>query len=320
MFADLYKGVKWLDIQVRHFSFESKYDDVKVYGVCMIPDNPIGIVLMVHGMCEHKGRFLHMMRSLSKRGYITLMHDCRGHGESVKKKEDIGYCYASKEVGYVADIHKISQQIKKEYPDLPLFLYGHSMGSLAARVFLRNHDDEIDGLIVAGCPAYNSLVPVGLWGLKLLRQIKGEGYRSTLSQKVVLGSFENRFKHEKRPYAWLAAKESVAAEFQKDELCMFTYTVNGFETLLHLMYVTYKAIGYQVENPDLPILFISGMDDPCYTNERGWQQAIERMQQLGYHDIQDIRYEGMRHEIHNEEDNERVFSDIDTFCRRIIGK
>ena len=307
-----------LNIQIRHFSFESKYDDVKICGVCMVPDNPIGIIQMVHGMCEHKGRFLHMMRSLSERGYITLMHDCRGHGESVKDKEDIGYCYLSKEIGYVADIHKISQRIKKEYPNLPLFLYGHSMGSLATRVFLRNHDDEIDGLIVAGCPAYNTLVPAGLWALKQLQRIKGGRYRSSISQKMVVGNFENRFKKEHRPYAWLAAKGSVAEEFQKDDLCMFTYTLNGFETLLNLMYITYKAIGYQVENPDLPILFMSGMDDPCYKDEDGWQQAINRMQQLGYHNIQDIRYEGMRHEIHNEEDKEKVFDDIDAFCRCII--
>lgn len=309
-----------MDIRIRKFSFESKYDGVRICGVCMIPENPIGIIQMVHGMCEHKGRFLPMMRKLAERGYITLMHDCRGHGESVKEREDIGYCYESKEIGYVADIHKISQQIRKEYPDLPLVLYGHSMGSLAARAFLRNHDDEIDGLIVAGCPAYNKLVPVGLRALKQMQRIKGARYRSSVSQKVVVGSFENQFKQEKRPYAWLAVKEAVAEEFQKDELCMFTYTLNGFETLLNLMYVTYRAIGYQVENPDLPILFLSGMDDPCYIDEEGWEQAIQRMKQLGYHDIKDIRYEGMRHEIHNEEDNDKVFGDIDAFCRRIVEK
>lgn len=307
-----------MDIRIRKFSFESKYDGVTIYGICMVPDHPIGIIQMVHGMCEHKERFLHMMCSLAEKGYVTVMHDCRGHGESVKQAEDIGYCYASKEAGYVADIHKISQQIKKEYPGLPLILYGHSMGSLAVRVFLRNHDAEIDGLIVAGCPSYNDLLPLGLWALKLMQRLKGISYRSSFSQKLVLGSFENRFKNEKRPYAWLSTKESVAEEFQRDELCTFTYTLNGFETLLNLMYVTYCAGGYKVENEDLPILFISGMDDPCYINEKKWEQALRRMRELGYHNIQDIRYEAMRHEIHNEEDNDKVFDDVDVFCRRII--
>lgn len=285
----------------------------------MVPERPVGIIQMVHGMCEHKGRFMHVLQELAERGYIALMHDSRGHGESVRYSEDIGYCYASKEIGFIADIYKITQQIKKEYPDLPLILYGHSMGSLAVRAFLRHHDDAVDGVIVAGCPGYNDLLPLGLWALKQMQKRKGEGYRSVLSQKVVLDGFKSRFRTEGE-YAWLATKPSVAEEFQKDANCMFTYTMNGFETLLNLMYITYRAIGYQMENPDLPILFVSGMDDPCYLSEKKWKQAIERMLKLGYHDIQEIRYDGMRHEIHNEDGNDMFFEDVASFCKKVIEK
>lgn len=308
-----------MNIQVRKFSFKSKYDDVTIHGVCMVPEQPVGIIQMVHGMCEHKGRFMHFLRAMAERGYIALMHDSRGHGESVRQSDDIGYCYDSKEIGFIADIYKITQQIKKAYPDLPLILYGHSMGSLAVRVFLRHHDDVIDGLIVAGCPGYNDLLPLGLWAVKQMQRNKGERYRSALSQKVVLDGFKNRFRAEGE-YAWLAAKKSVAEEFRGDVLCTFTYTLNGFETLLNMMYITYRAIGYQMEQPDLPILFVSGMDDPCYLSESKWKQAMERMMELGYHDIREIRYDGLRHEIHNEEDKDIVFDDIATFCRGVVEK
>lgn len=285
----------------------------------MVPERPIGIIQMVHGMCEHKGRFMHVLRAMADRGFVALMHDSRGHGDSVRQPEDIGYCYESKEVGFVADIYKITQQIKKEYPNLPLVLYGHSMGSLAVRTFLRNHDNLIDGLIVAGCPGYNDLLPLGLWAVKQMKAKNGERYRSDLSQHVVLDGFKNHFRTEGE-YAWLAVKKSVAEEFQKDVRCNFTYTLNGFETLLNMMYITYRAIGYQMENPDLPILFISGMDDPCYLSESKWKQAIERMLELGYCNIQEIRYDGMRHEIHNEEDNDMVFDDIASFCKNFVCK
>lgn len=307
-----------MSVEVRKFSFESKFDKVPIHGICMIPENPIGILQMVHGMCEHNKRYLSFMRNMAERGYITLMHDNRGHGESVKSKEDIGYCYDSLEVGMVGDIYKVSQQIKKEYPGLPLILYGHSMGSLAARVYLRNHDDMIDGLILSASPSYNDMIPVALWFVKMLKKRFGERYRSSVMQKMVIGSFERRFIQENRKNAWLAAKESVAAEFEKDELCNFIYTLNGFETLLNMEYITYHAIGYQMENENLPVLFVSGMEDPCYMSENKWGQSINRMRELGYHNIREIRYGGMRHEIHNEEDNDRLFEDIDSFCKTII--
>lgn len=308
-----------MEIQIKRFSFRSKFDDVPIYGVCMIPKNPIGILQMVHGMCEHKGRFLSFMQRMAAKGYITVMHDGRGHGESIKTQEDIGYCYESLETGYVGDIYKITQQMKKEYPGLPVILYGHSMGSLATRVYLRNHDDAIDGLIISGCPSYNDFVPMGLWLVKMMAKWKGERYRSIFVQKLVSGSFESRFWKEGRKYAWLAVKKSVGEEFQEDPLCMFTYTLNGFETLLNLEYITYRAIGFKMENRDMPILFISGSEDPCYINEKRWRQAIQRMTELGYNHIEEKRYAGMRHEIHNEEDNELVFRDIDEFCRRVIS-
>lgn len=307
-----------MEIRVRNYSFESKFDQVPIHGVCMIPENPIGILQMVHGMCEHKNRYLSFMRNMAERGYITVMHDNRGHGESMKQPDDIGYCYDSLEAGLVGDIYKVSCQMKKEYPGLPLILYGHSMGSLAVRTYLRNHDNMIDGLIISGCPAYNDLIPVALWGLQFMKRSLGERHRSSFMHQMVLGGFQNRFKHERRKHAWLAVKESVAEEFDKDPLCTFTYTLNGFETVLNLEYITYRAIGYQMENEDLPILFVSGIDDPCYVSEGKWRQAIDRMLKLGYHNVQEIRYDNMRHEIHNEEDNELVYDDLDAFCKAAI--
>lgn len=309
-----------MDVRIKTYSFESKFDHVPIHGVCMIPEKPIAILQMVHGMCEHKNRYLSFMRTMAEKGYITVMHDNRGHGESVKQQDDIGYCYDAMEAGLVADVYKVSQQMKKEYPGLPLILYGHSMGSLITRTYLRNHDSVIDGLIVSGCPSYNDMVPLALWMVRCMSKILGVRHRSPMLQKMVLGGFESRFKNEGRKNAWLAVKESVAEEFCKDPLCMFTYTLNGFETLLNLEYITYRAIGYQMENEKLPILFASGMDDPCYINEHRWKQAIDRMLQLGYQDVREIRYENMRHEIHNEDGNDQVFDDLDAFCQEVVAK
>lgn len=308
-----------VQITKRKFSFLSKYDGIIIRGICLIPENPVGIFQMVHGMNEHKERYLPFMQYMAEKGYVTLMHDNRGHGESVDSVWDMGYCYAAKEKGYTEDIYAVTCRIKKAFPGLPLVLFGHSMGSLGVRSYLRRHDDAIDGLVVAGCPAYYDVVGIASFFLFFLQMITGDRFRSPAVQGMVSANFDRRFAREHRPYAWLAAKKSVAEDFQRDSLCNFTYTVNGLSTLLHLESIVYKRDGYQMKNRNLPILFISGLDDPCYVNEKKWRQAVNRLKDLGYWDITEVRFEGMRHEIHNEEKNREVYQELDLFCRGVFS-
>lgn len=309
-----------MKITRRTFSFVSGYDGVPIHGICYVPEQPVAIIQMVHGMCEHKERFESFMEKMAQNGYVALMHDNRGHGQSVKQAEEIGYCYEAGAEGYVEDIYAVTRKIRKEFPGLPLVLYGHSMGSLGVRAYLQWHDRAVDGLIVSGCPSYNDGVPFGKMLVCMLAAVKGWKYRSKWMQNLVLGSFEWRFRAEKRKNAWLAAKPEVAEEYGRDPLNTFTYTLNGMKTLLDLEWITYKAGRYACQNPDLPVLFLSGYDDPCYISERKWEQAVERLRKLGYSDIVEIRYPGMRHEIHNEEENDRVFADIASFVSMICGK
>lgn len=302
-----------MDVTTRTFSFVSKWDGVMIHGTCMVPEHPIGILQMVHGMCEHEGRYHSFMRHMAEKGYITLMHDNRGHGKSVKAEEDIGYCYESMEKGFVEDIYAVTRYIRREYPNLPLVLYGHSLGSLAVRVYLRKYDDFVDGVILSGCPGYNNAVPLAKWFVKIMMMCKGSRYQSPLMQWLVLGGFEWPFRKEKRKYAWLAANATVAKEFMEDPLSGFTYTLNGFMTSLNLEVLTYKVKGNQVKNPNLPILFLSGEADPCYISDKKWYQAIDRLHNLGYEQTTAIRFPGMRHEIHNELEQELIYNEIDTF-------
>ncbi len=302
-----------MELTLRTFSFRSAWDGVVIRGICYVPEHPKAILQMVHGMCEHKERYLTFMIEMAKRGFIVLMQDNRGHGASLKEEDDLGYCYHSMDRGYVEDIYRTTVSIRKAYPGLPLILYGHSMGSLAVRAYLKRHDDAIDGLIVSGSPSYNEIVPLGKLLVRTVEIVLGERFRSKQVQHMVLGGFEKRFGGKN---AWLAANPEVALSFERDPLCRFTYTANGFMTLLNLETAVYKDKDYRVKHKELPILFLSGKEDPCYVSEKKWRQALDRMKKLGYFRIGEIRYEGMRHEIHNELSRELVFADIERFCYR----
>ena len=113
------------------------------------PEDPAdikGIVQMVHGKNEHKGRYAAFMRFLAANGYLTIINDHRGHGESIIDTDDRGYFYQGGTKALVEDVHEITLDVK-EYAmkktgrsNLPLSMLGHSMGSLAARCYIREYD------------------------------------------------------------------------------------------------------------------------------------------------------------------------------------
>lgn len=283
----------------------------------MVPEHPIGILQMVHGMSEHKGRFRHFMEEMARRGYITCMHDTRGHGNSLKSIEDMGYFYDGKEQGCIADMYWVTRQMRKAYPGLPLVLYGHSLGALMVRSYLRKHECAVDGVVLAGCPSYNGFVPVAMPLIKVLQKIFGARCRISLFQRLLQWDYARGFSDGDKYFAWLSSDASVAEAFKADNRCSFTYTLNGFETLLRLEYATYGEKVYETQCANLPILFVSGMDDPCYTNERMWKHSLERMEHLGYQNVREIRYDGMRHELHNETERALYYRDLCEFLESV---
>ena len=152
-------------------SFKSEADGLEISVMALIPDKKPyrAVVQLVHGMSEHKERYIPFMQYLAKLGYvvvimnhcyITVIHDHRGHGKSVKHQDDLGFTYGGGAQAMLQDIRTVNRKIHAYYPELPLILMGHSMGSLAVRAFVAEHDSCADMLIVCGSPSYNTATPL----------------------------------------------------------------------------------------------------------------------------------------------------------------
>ncbi len=113
------------------------------------------VIQFSHGMSEHKERYLDFIHFLSRNGYLCVIHDHRGHGDSVKSKRDYGYFYDETGTEIVKDLHKVTRWIKSRYPDKDIYMFAHSMGTLAARIYLQTYDNEIRKLVLCGPPCYN---------------------------------------------------------------------------------------------------------------------------------------------------------------------
>ena len=266
------------------FKVVSSYDQTELACLAYLPDTePKGIVQIVHGMCEHKGRYDEVMRFLSENGYIAAAHDLRGHGDTAKSKEDLGYFGDKTGEAVVEDCVDVTHELKKRYA-LPVVLLGHSMGSLIVRCYLQKYEREIEKLIVSGSPSENPLCGVGLGVNKGIGLFNGEKHRSKTMAKLTLGGGEKKFPGEGKN-AWLSRDQEVVERYNADEKCGFTFTCNGFENLLKLLKRTYQTEKYAVQKPELPVFFIAGSDDPVIGSADKWKKAQDCLRKAGYQNV-----------------------------------
>ncbi len=274
-----------------------------------------GVVQIVHGMSEYKERYLPFMEFLAEQGYASIIHDHRGHGESVKSKQDYGYMYEVGTDAFLRDIMQINELAREKVPGVPVIMFGHSMGSLAARSLMRTHDSVADALILSGAPCKNPAVDAAILLAKLQKKIFGSRHTANLLGTLSFMAYAKRFAGEGSNFAWINSDPEAVAAYDADPACGFTFTVDGFLTLFELMKRTFTEKGWKCSRPDMPILFIAGADDPCIENKDKFEEEMDYMRRAGYKDVRGILYNGMRHEICSEPDKQKVYEDVTKFLR-----
>ena len=274
---------------------------------------PLGVIEIVHGMCEHRHRYEKTIERFNKLGFICAIYDLRGHGDRVLTDDDLGY-FSSK--GYrllLQDLDEYTMHLKREYPNLPIILIGHSMGSLISRVYLKKHSKDVDAVVLSGTPS-------DVFGPKFVRVLihlcalfRGWRYRSPFISKLIFGRYNKIFSKEGIRNSWICSDMSVVDKFDKDKKCGFMFTLNGYNILMSLMMSAYNKMGWISKNKDLPIMFISGADDPCRVNDDYFKKSVLSLKRMGFPNTYSKLYQDMRHEVFNEPNNDEVFDDIMKF-------
>ena len=294
------------------FMIHSKCDDLPLSVLSVVPDQaaPKAIFQIVHGMAEMKERYLDFMTFLAENGYACIIHDHRGHGRSVRSEEDLGYMYGAGAEGLVEDAHLITEEAKKRWPDIPVILMGHSMGSLVVRCYVRKYDQDIDRLIVMGSPAQNKAVGFAKALAGLVGLFKGSRHKSSFINNAAFGSYLKGIENPQSEYDWLSLNRDNVHFYLENKYCGFIFTIDGFKALFGVLEDTYKPEGWQMKNPELPILFLSGEKDPCINGEVNFKKAMNFMKERGYRRVDGKLYENLRHEILNEDSRQDVYDDI----------
>ena len=196
-------------------------------------------------------------------------------------------------------------------------LTGTQHGFYGGSLFYKKYDDLLNMLVVCGSPSKNPGAKIGIALAAVQEKISGAHHVSRFLELLSLGSYSGKFVGEGSRFAWCCSDEQVVRAYEASELCGFTFTVDADQVLFQLMDETYRETGWKLFNPDLPVLFIGGYEDPCIGGARKFAQAVQTMRRVGYMDTKGKLYPGMRHEILNEREKEKVYHDVKNILKKI---
>lgn len=274
--------------------------------------DPKAVVQLSHGMAEHVLRYGEFAQFLNANGYIVYGHDHRGHGQSVSTSEDLGYFSdADGWLKLVKDLQQVNNQIKKDYPQLPIFLFGHSMGSFAARHYLGLYGANLKGAVICGTgnnPQWLTKTAQLLAKWEMRR--KGTHHRSQMLTTLSFGSYNKKFQPNKTEFDWLSSDPIEVYKYIEDPLCGLVFTSSFYNDFLSGIHELTQMSHIEKTPKTMPLLFISGKDDPLSQEGKAIEQVANYYRTAGLTDLTVKVYPGARHELLNETNKQEIYNDV----------
>ena len=284
----------------------------KIHGCKWMPEGePKAVLQIVHGIAEFVERYDAFANYLTGLGFLVVAEDHMGHGQSINEDGIQGYFHGGW-FNAVADTYQLLQDTRKEYPDLPYILFGHSMGSFMARTILCKYPDSgISAAVICGTgwqPTF--ALPVLLKVVNGICKKTGETIPSEKLQGMVFGSYNSRVEHPRTPFDWLSRDKEVVDAYIAHPLCGFTASCGLLRDMMTGIYYIQQPKHLALMRKDLPVFFIAGGDDPVGSYGKGIRQCADAFRKVGMTDVSVRIYPLCRHEILNEINREDVFADV----------
>lgn len=276
------------------------------------------VVQIAHGMAETAARYERFAEKLTGQGYAVYANDHRGHGKTAKEVDRVGDLGEDGFNNMVKNMHQLQEIIKKENPNLPFFILGHSMGSFLLQRYIVLYGKELDGAILSGSSGREGiLLDIGRFLAK--REVKkiGRSGRSMTMTKLSFGAYNKAFKPNRTPFDWLSRDDKEVDKYINDPYCGGVFTAGFFYDFLNGLKLVQDKKEIEKIPLDLPIYIFSGDKDPVGKNGKGILKLVKTYP--GVKPVLSYKlYEGGRHEMLNEINRDEVMQDTIDWLNRHI--
>ena len=299
-------------------------DGKKIHIYKWLPEDkePKFILHIVHGMAEHALRYKDFAKFLTDNNIAVYAMDLRGHGKTAGSLNELGF-FAPKN-GWkkiLEDIHSLNTIICNEIKGLPVVMLGHSMGSLFTRAYIAKYPDSIDGVILSGTSGESGpLVLLGKTIAWIQGLFKGKKSKSYLLNSMTFKDYNKAFKPTKTEFDWLSRDLAKVQEYIEDHFCGKVVSNRFYFDLLSLVSFINRNNTFIKTPKDLPILLISGEQDPVGNFGKGVKKVYNKYKKSGQKNIKLILYPEARHEMLNEINREDVYNDILNWIKITFNK
>jgi alpha-beta hydrolase superfamily lysophospholipase len=256
------------------------------------------VVQISHGLGEHSGRYARLAAALGAAGFDVYAHDHRGHGRSVGSPDEFGHFGPDGWNALVADLVVVGRAIDAASAGEPRVLLGHSMGSFALQQYLLDHSDEIAAAVLTGTSAidaiFGSLDP-----------------DTSLDRMPGNEAFEGR-----TDFDWLSRDAAEVDRYIADPACGFSADADALGDMAAAATRPVDADALRGIRADLPILLMSGSNDPLSGAMVLVDLVAQRYRDAGVRDVTVIGYQDARHEVFNETNRDEVTADLIAWLER----
>ena len=297
------------------FTFLSTDGKTQLHGMRWEPEGgSVRAVLQIcHGVAEHIARYDAFARYLNGLGIAVVGHDHLGHGLSLPEGGTPVYFGEGNTWNTVVDdIYVLHQRIRLWYPDVPLCIMGHSMGSFLTRTYLIRYPGTVKAAVIMGTGWQpKAVIAGGMAVAKAAGAVVGENGTSDLVTNLAFGAYNKLFAPNRTSCDWLSADEDNVDAYMADPLCGADATVGLFQQMLSGIRFNQKLSNLRQMDPRIPVLFVAGEKDPVGDCGNGVRRTYQEFRRAGVQDCTLKLHPGLRHEILNEKaQQQQIFEDI----------
>jgi len=301
------------------WSFQS--DGTTLHGLRWDIERPAALVYLVHGLAEHVARYDSFAMALNQAGFMVAGHDQRGHGRTARESGILGHF--GDRGGWTAMVGDAAAGVsawRAERPELPLILFGHSMGSFVVQQALWSWPDRFDGAVLSGSNGPPPpLAALGRLIARIERLRLGPRGRSKLIHALGFDGMNKAFQPARTDMDWLSRDPEMVDRYIADPECGFVASTASWIGLLDALSSLASTRNLQRIPATMPIHLAAGRRDPVGDFGKGVQRLHDLYANAGLTDLTMTLYDGARHEILNETNRAEVTADIIARMQQMIG-